>query len=83
MASRLNELVTLIARTVGQVDAHLKHHGISSPSFEENVALEDDCLSPEVDKTRLAAIEATLELHDLLMGPTMLLRPIVCRSLMF
>lgn len=47
-----------------------------------NTCVHTTCLefqkdAPEIEKARIAAIEASMELQDLLTGPIQLLRPIV------
>ena len=78
MASRIVELASQLTSNVDQVNNHLKSHDLPQPSFDVNAPFELELDSPDVEKARISAIEATIELQDLLMGPTMLLRPIVC-----
>lgn len=79
MSSRIGELSAIIARTTAEVEAYLHSHNLPLPSF--NVDGPTDLLLPEeIDNARVAAIDATQELNDLLRGPIALVRPVVNSS---
>lgn len=77
MDSRIVELATRILATTTKVDGHLRSNNLLQPSFDIDGPLDLDIKSPEVEAARISAIEASIELQDLLLGPTMLLRPMV------
>ena len=77
--SRIAELAAQVQFHTTKVDQYLHSNGLPGPSFGEdgpvNVAIEND----EVEESRLKALESSLELHDLLIGPAMCLRPVVSK----
>ena len=78
--SRIGELVALISTNTAKVETYLQAHGLPSPSFDVD-APNDLGIPPDataVDDARRAALEASIELQDLLQGSTSLLRPVVC-----
>lgn len=62
----------MLTHTV-KVDDYLQRNKLPPPSFHEDGTL-DLGFSPEVEAARVAAIEASLRLHDLLRGPVELIR---------
>ena len=78
--SRIAELSAIISTNTAKVDEYLKSHNRPSPSFGEDhpadLGIPPDAV--EIDNARNAALEASIELQDLLQGPASLLRPIVC-----
>ena len=78
MPSRLLELTDQLAVKVKQVDKYLQSNNLPEPSFDIHGPLDMEIQSADVEAARIAAIEASMELQDLLLGPTMLLRPVVC-----
>ena len=78
-ATRIAELSAIISSNTLKVDEYLKTHGRPSPSFDVDAPC-DLGIPPEaveIEQSRRAALEASLELSDLLQGPTSLLRPVV------
>lgn len=68
MVTRTAELASIISANTAKIDAHLASHGIEPLSFEERGA--GDVLSdPELGAARQAVLEATDELHALMLGP--------------
>ena len=78
MESRILQLVNQLVHNVDNVNSYLQSNSLPQPSFDLDAPLELGTKSaPDVEAARISAIEATIELQDLLMGPTMLLRPMV------
>jgi hypothetical protein len=65
---RLTQLSTLIHENTLVIDAYMKDNGIPEPSFEPTTPPILH-LPPEVDTSRIAALEALDELRDHLLGP--------------
>lgn len=79
-STRIAELATSVSTNTAKVDEYLKSHSRPSPSFDVDHPA-DLGIPPEaidIDNARKAALEASIELQDLLQGPTSLLRPVVC-----
>ena len=76
MNSSIGELSASIARNTALVEEYLHSHSRPLPSFASDGPI-DLQLPEEVDKARIAAIDATQELNDLLRGPIALVRPVV------
>jgi hypothetical protein len=72
---RIAELATAVATHTRRIDSYLAEKGLLSPSFEANGPV-DLGLPPDIEQSRIAALEATQELHDLLQGPRDLLSTI-------
>ena len=77
MPSRVVELATQILANANKVDGHLRSNNLPQPSFDVDGPLDLKMKPAEIEAARLSAIEASMELQDLLLGPTMLLRPVV------
>lgn len=67
-SSRIVELANSIQTNTSKVDQHLSSHGIPTPSFDVETPLEMD-LPDDIEACRVAILEATDELHSLVMGP--------------
>lgn len=70
--TRIAELALIISTNTEEVDAHLARRGLPSPSFDPDGpagALRDS----QIAAARLAILEATDELHALMLGPVELL----------
>lgn len=67
-SSRILELANSIQINTSIVDRHFSSHGIPTPSFDINTPLELD-LPNDIAACRSAIIEATEELHSLMLGP--------------
>lgn len=76
MTSRIAELAALVSSNTAIVDEYLASNSLPTPSFDENGPVNLQ-LSPEAETARNAAIDASMELQALLLGPENLLRPIV------
>lgn len=76
--SRIAELASQVQESVTALDTYMRTNGLPTPSFDEDgpeeLGLND---SIEAKNARETALAATLELHELLLGPGDLLRPIV------
>ncbi|KAI1198510.1 putative O-methyltransferase [Nemania serpens] len=66
--SRIAQLASTVASCTQQVDDYLARHALPYPSFEPDGPT-DLGLPPDLEKLRVAALEATQELNDLLQGP--------------
>lgn len=77
--SRIAELASIIASKTAKVDEYLQSHDRPSPSFDvdcpPDLGIPPD--ATEIEEARMEAIEASIELQELLQGPASLLRPIV------
>lgn len=78
-SSRITELAALVQANTAKVDEYLRKHHLPFPSFDEDGPVDFKIESDEVQNARTIAMEASLELHDLLLGPSMCLRPVVCQ----
>ena len=76
MASEIARLAALVLTNTVRVDDYLQENGLPVPSFHEDGPI-DLSLSPEIEAARVAALEASLRLNDLLRGPVELVRPTV------
>ena len=76
MASEIAKLAASVLTNTVKIDDFLQTNKLPSPSFHEDGPI-DFGLSPEVESARVAALEASLRLHDLLRGPVELIRPTV------
>jgi len=79
-SSRITELATLVQENTAKVDSYLRERNLPLPSFNEDGPVDFQIESEEIQRARTGAMEASLELYDLLQGPSMCLRPVV-RSL--
>ena len=77
MDSQIVKLAKQILANVNDVDGYLGSSNLAQPSFDVNGPADFTIKSAKVEASRISAIEATMELQDLLLGPKMLLRPIV------
>lgn len=75
--SRLTELVAQIASHTADVEQHLISTGLPQPSFLPDGPTNMRIESPDVEKARLAAIGAAMEIQDLLQGPVACINPMV------
>lgn len=67
-SSRILELANSIQVNTSKVDQHFSAHGIPTPSFDIDTPLELD-LPNDIAACRSTIIEATEELHSLMLGP--------------
>ena len=75
--SKILELANIIQTNTAKLDAYLHENHLPSPSFDEDGPIDFGIKSPDAEGARTAAIEAGMELNDLLLGPTMNIRPVV------
>lgn len=77
MTTRITELAAIIAANTSKVDDYLTAHGSPQPSFDvdgpADIKFPSD--AADIDAARTTAIEASIELQDLLQGNRSLLRP--------
>jgi hypothetical protein len=74
--SRILQLAQQIVANTTVLDEHLSRAGLKGPSFEPGAPI--DAFQPsnaDVDRAKSDAIEATIELRQLLEGPIKLLMP--------
>lgn len=76
-STRIAELANLIQTNTTKVDAYLRSEGLSQPSFDEDGPVDLGIESEEIKKAVEVTRESSLELHDLLLGPGLSLRPVV------
>ncbi|KAL6715591.1 hypothetical protein ACLMJK_006552 [Lecanora helva] len=78
-SARIVQLSSKIAYNVAVLDEYLRTQGLPSLSFDLDGLSEFEVLKehPEIENARVAALEATIELQDLLQGTTALLGPTV------
>lgn len=81
-STRIAELAAIISTNTAKIDDYLRSHGLPSPSFDvdhpADLGIPGEAI--DIDNARKSALEASIELQDLLQGPTSLLRPVVCYS---
>ena len=75
-ASEISELATRISTNTARLNDYLQQNHLPLPSFDEDAPV-DLGLSPEIEEARVATVEASAQLQDLLRGPVELLRPTV------
>ena len=76
MASEIVKLAELVLTSTVKVDDYLQTHRLPLPSFHEDGPV-DLKLSDPIEAARIAALEASIRLGDLLRGPVELVRPTV------
>ena len=76
MASEIVKTAALVLTNTVKVDDYLQTNGLPSPSFHEDGPV-DLKLSDPIEGARIAALEASIRLADLLRGPVELVRPTV------
>jgi hypothetical protein len=64
--SRIVQLARIISASVDEIEEGLVAEGIDSPSFDEDVAFK---IPLELSTQHDAVLDATAELHDLLLEP--------------
>ncbi|GAP82382.1 putative sterigmatocystin 8-O-methyltransferase [Rosellinia necatrix] len=69
---RIIQLARTISISVSKIDAVLASRGLPSPSFDEDAPM--DYFPSEVHRTRDTLVDATAELHDLLLEPLQLIK---------
>ena len=76
-STRIAQLANLIQDNTTIVDAYLRSKGLPQPSFDEDGPVDLGIESEEIQKAVEVTRESSLELHDLLLGPGLNLRPVV------
>lgn len=76
-STRIAELAASVQENTVKVDEYLRSKGLPCPSFDEDSPLDFGIEDEDIKKARQVALDSSLELHDLLGGPEMLLRPTV------
>lgn len=77
MSSDLTKLTISLSANVERVVKHMHLNNIPEPPFHVDGPQELHLQDEEIEAARISAIETSTEIQDLLLGPTMLLRPIV------
>ncbi|RDW94052.1 uncharacterized protein DSM5745_01374 [Aspergillus mulundensis] len=75
--SRIVELAALIQQRTADINAHLQENNLPQPTFDEDGPTEQNLTGEEMVKARDDVLGATLELHNLILGPAMCLRPVL------
>ncbi|KAL4910753.1 hypothetical protein BDW74DRAFT_141781 [Aspergillus multicolor] len=75
--SRIVELAARIQQRTADINAYLQENNLPQPTFDEDGPTEQSLMSEEMVKARDDVLSATLELHNLILGPAMCLRPMV------
>ncbi|CAG8978096.1 hypothetical protein HYALB_00000768 [Hymenoscyphus albidus] len=77
--SRILELSTIISTNTQKIDTYLLVNDLPQPSFQEYGPLKvlPDGSPPELEQARIDAVEASIELQQLLQGPDSLLTPTI------
>lgn len=76
MGSRIAELAGAILSNTTKIQEYLRSNELPFPSFDEDAPI-DLKLPPDLNDARIKALEASIELQDLLQGPDQLLLPVV------
>lgn len=76
-STRIADLAAQIQENTAKVDKYLRSNGLPSPSFDEDGPVDFRIEDEDVQNARETALDASLELHQLLLGPAMCLRPVV------
>lgn len=78
-SNRINEFASIISINTTKIDEYLQSQGIPTPSFDVNAPLAFGIPpdATEVEDSRRKALAASIELQDLLQGPTACLRPVL------
>ncbi|MCJ1369595.1 hypothetical protein MMC20_000807 [Loxospora ochrophaea] len=77
LSTKIVELAALVQTNTAKLDGYLQEHSLPSPSFDEDGPVDLSIESDEIQKARVMAMEASLELYDLLLGPALCLRPVL------
>ena len=81
-ASRISELAAIVAERTAEIDAYVAAENLPSPSFDPEFT-PGVLLGPKIAASRQAILDATDELHALMLGPVGILVPNVSRPLSF
>ena len=76
-STRIAELAIRIHENTFNLDRYMRHNGLPSPTFDEDGPVHFEIQSRKIEEARVIAIDSTLELHQLLLGPALCFRPVV------
>ena len=76
-STKIAELAAQIQENTAKVDQYLQSRGLPSPSFDQDGPIDFNIVDEQVQKAREIALDSSLELHQLLLGPALCLRPVV------
>lgn len=68
-STKITQLAALIEENTAKVNDYLQDKGLPSPSFDEDGPVDFGIESEDIRNARVTALESSLELHDLLLGP--------------
>ncbi|TVY82682.1 O-methyltransferase gsfB [Lachnellula suecica] len=78
-SSRITELAVIVSLNTRKVTDYLESNGMPTPSFSIdaplNLGIPKEAV--EIDNARRLALAASIELHDLLQGPSACLKPVI------
>ena len=74
--TRISELASIIALKTAEIDAYTSAKNVPSPSFDPDFPPRL-LLHPDIAASRQAILDATDELHALMLGPVGILTPSV------
>lgn len=77
-STRIADLAAQIQENTAKVDQYLREKSLPSPSFDVDGPVDFNIEDEDIQEAREKALESSLELHQLLLGPAMCLRPVVC-----
>ena len=81
--SHISYLTNTISNNTAKVDSYLQLHSLPQPSFAVDAPtrlLPSNANAPDIEEARTKAIEASIELQQLLQGPRSLLTPSVRKA---
>lgn len=76
-STRIADLAAQIQENTAKVDQYLQSKNLPSPSFHVDGPVDFQIEDEEIQKARETALDSSLELHQLLLGPAMCLRPVL------
>ena len=76
-STKITDLAAQIQENTAKVDEYLQKRSLPSPSFDEDGPVDFQIEDEGIQKAREIALDSSLELHQLLLGPAMCLRPTV------
>lgn len=76
-STKIAELAAQIQENTAKVDRYLQSRELPSPSFHEDGPVDFNIEDEKVQEAREIALDSSLELHQLLLGPALCLRPVV------
>lgn len=76
-STKIAELAAQIHQNTAKVDQYLQSRGLPSPSFNQDGPVDFNIDDEQVQEAREIALDSSLELHQLLLGPALCLRPVV------